>query len=245
MRHDYRIELYWLGRDQAVKTSANGLYMLLTALRGINEGFAEFRYFNQQQRKHIPISSKDDCAAVIEAGRGYWRTGQTQRTAYKTELFIADRANAPAQLWLTCGIDLRDVGAVFVPNSLSLRLTRSVASGGLTPAMGLNALRAAVNAFRPLFGLAASSDFPPSPKPLFSKGTPAVGWMTFLSAAYPALPANFAEPTRVHTVGKHGHIVVAHPYMFDDNDDEHRAAVARVAAALHASGVLLPVTQVC
>ena len=90
---------------------------------------------------------------------------------------------------LTCGIERLNLGPIYTPNRLDV-LVRRDAGEELTSAAALEAvLRAAIDAFRPDWGFAGVEGVPAVPLPVFSDGTPAVGWMTFLSWKYPPVPA--------------------------------------------------------
>ena len=240
MLQRYVAKLYWEGRDEALDRLVHQTHMLLTSMRGINAGFAGWQRCDRRGENVAPVAGKPDVEQAIVDNEVSWRTGSTERTAYQPRFFIGEEARPTAEVKVTCGIELLEgLRGVFVPNRCEFDIHVGAAEDGLSPKIVEKLLRAAVNCFRPDFGYAGSHDHPLPPVPLMSEGKPPVGWMTYLSARFPPLPTKFEKPSVIHAIGSHGHLIVAHPKLFDDADSEQAEAIAKVKAALEEVDALI------
>jgi len=238
MANHYRVQLYWSGRDDAPRDLAHQIAAFLSALGSAHEDLAGWQ--SAGEREPVPADSEAACLAALERHRVAWATGKERRTSYRPRFFLEREAASPAAVTVTCGIPRLDLGPIFTPNRLEM-LVRADAGKERASRVALEvALRAAVDAFRPDWGFAGTDGMPAPPLPVFSDGTPVVGWMTYLSAAYPPLPAALPEPAVVYSMLPHGALIVAHPELFQEQDPAHRDAIARVHEALRAAEVLVP-----
>jgi hypothetical protein len=235
----HHVRMFWSGRADSVDRLGYHTYLLLTAFAGVQPLLAGFRRADRKGRTSAaPLDSQMACTEALEEARVVWRSGSEERTSY-TPSFILRRDGAlVARLSLTLGIEPLDLGPIFAPNKVDLEVR------GLDPRTGRalleDALRAAVAVFRPDWGHAGAAAHPPAPIALFSDGAPTVGWMTYLSRAYPRLPATLPSPAVASAVADFGTVVVAHPKLFDPADPAHVAAVDATARALRDARVLVP-----
>jgi hypothetical protein len=238
MANHYRVQLYWSGRDDAPGDLARQIAAFLRALGSAHKDLAG--WLVKGERGPVPADSEAACLAALSRHRVAWATGETQRTSYQPRFFLERAASSPAEISVTCGIPRLDLGPIFTPNRLEMLVRADAGKERVSRAALEVALRAAVAAFRPDWGFAGTDETPTPPLPVFSDGTPVVGWMLYLSAAYPPLPAALPKPAVVYSMLPHGALIVAHPELFDAQDPAHREAVARVDEALRAAEVLVP-----
>lgn len=233
MSEPYVVRVYWFRRDDGVSGTAAALHGWLAALAEIDAALGGWRHRDEARGIDHPLVSRTACEEALERSAVKWRSGDREHTSYQA--FFSLAGGDGASISLTCG--LRPMALeVFAPNRLELTL----ASREWTEPVVVQAvLRKAVEAFRPDFGWAGTRKVPAPPLPVLSPGVPPVGWMTYLSAAYPVLPP-FVSPVVVGAVGGQGAIIVAVPTRFRPKLAEHAEAVARVRAALESGGVLLP-----
>jgi hypothetical protein len=240
MANHYRVQLYWSGRDDAPSDISRQIAAFLGTLGSAMPAFAGFRFTGERAAPALPADSPAACLAALEAHRIAWATGKERRIGYRPRFFLEREAASPAAITITCGIPRLDLGPIFTPNRLEM-LVRADAGDERAGRPALEAaLRAAVAAFQPDWGFAGTDGTPSPPLPVFSDGAPVVGWMTYLSASYPPLPAALPKPAVVYPLLPHGALIVAHPDLFQERDPAHRDAMARVEEALRAAEVLVP-----
>lgn len=234
------IKLYWTGRSDSPNPAGERLYRLLSELTRVGTRFAGWQLTDRSGHVVGPAGTQADCVQAVELNARAWHTGDQQHTSYQPFLFCGDATDPTVELTLTCGINVRSFAEAFLPNRLELEWRPSATGEPLSQELTHWMLATAATVFPADFGFAGSAAVPTPPQPLFSDGKPAVGWMTFLSSSYPPLPPELPEPAQLHSVGRLGQVVVAHPEPFDDADAEHLAAIAGVEHALKQAGVLIP-----
>jgi hypothetical protein len=240
MANQYRVQLYWPGRDDAPGELAGQIAAFLSALGSVHKDLAGWHFAGDGAGAPVPVDSPAACLAALERHRIAWTTGKVRRIAYGPRFFLEREVASPAAITVTCGIPRLDLGPIFTPNRLEMLVRADAGEARASRPVLEAALRAAVAAFRPDFGFAGTEGTPAPPLPVFSDGTPVVGWMTYLSAAYPPLPAALPKPAVVVPMLPHGALIVAHPELFQERDPAHREAIARVDEALRAAEVLVP-----
>ncbi len=239
----YQLQLFWEGRRDGLERLAHELYMFLTALRGVDEYFHD-DWLRPADGVWTAATGKEACLEGLNEGVVHWRTGGTERTSYCLELRYQRAIASPIELEIRCGIEpLEGLEPVFVANRLELLLSPTLGEQGGRRQLIEGAFRAAISAFRPVFGYVCTEGFPTPPLAIFSDGTPALGWLSFLSNRYPELPLPLAEPARCHVIGRQGQLIVAHPNLFQRHDKEQLDAIEAVRKRLQAAGVLLPWAQ--
>jgi hypothetical protein len=239
MATGYRVQVYWSGRAEPPARLAQQIFVFLTALPSVHEGLTGWHFEEVSTGKMVPVDSPSACQRALEDAAVEWTMGGRKSTSYAPRLFVG-RADAPAvEIQVTCGIEPLPIGPVFVPNRLSLVVRELGGEERVSAAVVENVLRAAIAMFRPDFGHAGSESMPQPAEPIFSDGTPVVGWLTYLSSAYPSLPSALPAPAALSRVAGLGTLVVARPELFVDGDEEHLAPVEAVRAALEAAGVLV------
>ena len=234
------IKFYWASRDDSKEKMARQLYMLLTAIRGIDAELGAWQFSDRTGREIEALSNKDQVAQALEMHEVRWRTGEQEHVSYQPFFFVGAETNPDIEVQMTCGITLPDgMDAFFVPNRLEITVQRHAGSEGVRTSIVERIMRAAASSVRPDFGYAGVAHHPNEPVAMRSDGTPPVGWMTYLSNRYPTPPSSYSEPTVAHQLGGDAVLIVAHPKLFDAADEEHRKAVSVVDAALQKSEVLL------
>ncbi len=243
MPEHYRVQLYWLSREDSLAWMSQQLYMLLTGWRSIDEDFASWSFFDKKKQKPVEVVSKKTCQRLLEQTAVSYCVGDKQCTAYQPKLILTprddDRAEPLAKLQLSCGIQPMQL-PVYTPNRLSFRAHRDLGEHGIGPLMLRRVLQIAATTYRADWGYAGIDSFPQPPVALFSDGTPCVGWMTYLSTAYPSLPGILPAEAQLFPVSSDGHIILAYPNLFDDGDARHLKAVAQVNESLREAKVLVP-----
>lgn len=209
------------------------------SLGAIHGPLRDLRFVGPDGEEQV-ASSAQACEVALLAHQVDWATGPTKRVAYQPRLFLERRSAPPVEVRLTCGIERLNLGPIYTPNRIDV-LVRRDAGDEITSVAALEGvLRAAIDAFRPDWGFAGVEGVPTVPLPVFSDGTPAVGWMTFLSGRYPAIPAALPRPSVAHVIAGRGTLIAAHPKRFDERDGAHVQAIEDLRQALSAAGVLLP-----
>jgi immunity protein 52 of polymorphic toxin system len=234
MLRRHRIHLCWGPRREPALAAC--LHAYLGALGQLDPSLAGWRA--EDDGADHPLATESDCAAAVARGAVEWQLGASKRTAHQLHAFVGRPSAPTATLVLVGGIEPLEMGDVFTPNRLDLRFPDTAD----TPLVQ-HALATAADVFAAAFGHAGSERTPEPPLPLYSRGVPAVGWMTYLSRAYPQLPPLLPAPAVAYATAG-GSLVVAHPKPFRAHVSEHRRAVADVEAALRRAGVLVPFAAV-
>jgi hypothetical protein len=234
-----RIYVAWRGRDDDLRESSRRLAAFVASLGAVHPPLLGLRYAGPGGKEET-AAGVEGCQSALEAHRVPWATGPTKRVAYQPRLFLERRAAPPVEVLLTCGIERLDLGPIYTPNRLDLRVRLDAGEELTSPAALEAAMRAAIDAFEPDWGFAGAEGCPNPPVAVFSDGVPAVGWMTFLSSRYPEIPAALPRPAVAHVIPRRGTLVVAHPDRFDERDATHLSAMEKVREALEAAGVLVP-----
>lgn len=242
MSSHYRVQIYWPGRTDTVRMMAAQIATFLKDIAPLHPGLARFGYENAQG-KLTPVTSDDDCAAAIEQRTVRWKTGDVLRTSYEPRFFVDRKAGAPVSLTITCGIEPMGLDPMFVPNRLELLMRADLGDERASRPVLEALMRSAIGVFRPDFGFVGTESIPGAPVAAFSNGTPVVGWMTYLRAAFPPVPRTFPAPTVAYPVKDLGTLIVAHPELFHEADPAQRAAMERVREVLKAAEVLVPSTS--
>jgi len=234
MSDHHRIQLYWPGRTDTVSVMARQVAAFLAEIARVHPGLAGFLC------DATPASSAAACEEALVRHAVLWRTGATERTSYQARFHVERRIGSPVAFTLTCGIEPLGLGAIFTPNRLEFLVRTDVGDERASRPVLEAVLRSAVTVFEPDWAFAGSAQVPLAPRAVFSDGTPVIGWMTYLRAAFPPVPRTLPAPAVAYPVGTLGTLVVAHPELFDDDDEAQLAAMARVHATLKAAGVLVP-----
>jgi hypothetical protein len=237
------IQIYWPGRVASRTELGRQLLSFLDALRPLHPGLGRFHAYDKRTRTASPADTLEACEAALQAGVVAWRTGRVDRTSYQQRFFAERREASPVAFELTCGIEPLGLDFAFTPNRLEFFVRTGVGDERASRAVLESVIRAAVAVYEPDYGYAGSERTPTAPTPVFSEGTPAVGWMTYFSNAFPAIPQTLPAPAVAYPVKSLGTLIVAHPELFDDRDPAQLAAVARVRDTLQAAGVLIPMTR--
>lgn len=243
MSRHYRIQLYWPGRAESVRVMARQIAAFLAELVPTHPGLARFSFEDARLGKLTPVTSEADCEAAIVQRAVRWQTGSTQRISYQPRFFVDRKAGAPVALSITCGIEPLGLEPMFVPNRLELLVRADVGDERASRPVLEAVMRSAIAVFRPDFGFAGTESIPSPPVALFSNGTPVVGWMTYLRAAFPPVPRTLPAPAVVYPVKDLGTLIVAHPELFRESDEAQRASMERVREALSEAEVLVPSTS--
>jgi hypothetical protein len=242
MSRHYRIQLYWLGRAGSVRAMARQIFTFLAEIAPIHPGLARFAFEDGSPGALTPVTSEADVEVALEQRTVHWQTGETPRISYQPRFFVDRKAGAPVSLSITCGIELTGLETMFAPNRLELLVRADVGDERASRPVLEAVMRSAVSVFRPDFGFAGTESIPSPPLALFSNGTPVVGWMTYLRAAFPPVPRTLPAPAVVYPVKDLGTLIVTHPELFHEHDEAQRASLARVRQVLREAGTLVPST---
>jgi hypothetical protein len=242
MSRHYRVQIYWPGRTDTVRAMAGQIAAFLADIAKVHPGLARF---GSESAPGVltRVTSDDDCAAAMERRTVHWKTGDVLRTSYQPRFFVDRKAGAPVALSITCGIEPTGLDPMFVPNRLELLVRADIGDERASRPVLEAVMRSAVAVFRPDFGFVGTDSIPSAPVAVFSDGTPVVGWMTYLRAAFPPVPRTLPAPAVPYPVKDLGTLIVAHPELFHEENQAQRGSMARVREVLKEAGVLVPSTS--
>jgi immunity protein 52 of polymorphic toxin system len=241
MTERYRVQVYWPSGPVSLARIPEQIVALLVALEAAHDGLGGW-VFEDREQKLVPASTAAVCRTALEQAAIVWHFGGVKQTAYRPRFFVGHPSAPAAVLTLTCGIEPIGLQPLFAPNRLELLLAAGEGATTIDRHVIENALRAAVAVFRPDFGHAGSESMPEPVEPIFSDGSPVVGWMTFLSTARAAVPPALPKPSIAYPVGSFGTLIVAHPDLFRDRDEGQLAAIGALRQLLQREGLLVPAT---
>jgi hypothetical protein len=136
-----------------------------------------------------------------------------------------------ARLSLVCGIPPQ--ATAWTPNQTQLVL--GMASGIAVREVDILAglLSAMAKGVTAEWGHVGVDGVPTPPMPPFADGTPVIGWISYISTAYPPVAATLPEPSVARTAPG-GTLLIASPARVDGE------AIDRLRLSLKEAGVLLP-----
>lgn len=236
----HRIQLFWPGRTDGVPLMGRQIARFLADAAALHPKLGGFLFAPQGVAAPLPASSPEACEEALRRSADTWFTGEIERVSYAPRFFLERSFAPPLEVTVTCGIEPLNLGPIFTPNRLDLRVSADLGDERCTRPVLEGLLRAAVLAFRPDFAFAGSESIPQAPLAIFSDGAPAVGWMTYLRHGFPEIPRSLPHPAVAYPLAPLGTLLVAHPEPFDERSPTHRAAVERVREVLVASKVLVP-----
>ncbi|NTX08639.1 immunity 52 family protein [Myxococcus sp. CA040A] len=100
-------------------------------------------------------------------------------------------------------------------------------------------IRRTADAWEPEWGVAISEQHRDVLKPRRPKGTPYVGWVTYLAQHRGTLPP-LPSPVRIEPVADKGTLIILTPERFTVSNPEHVALAERVRELLDRAGLLKP-----
>jgi hypothetical protein len=236
----HRAMVFWPPRRATLEEQGAWLWKTVAALQQCGGVFAEWSAIAPRTGTQTPVRGERDAVEVLRARTIHWQTGEARHTSYRARL-TTTQLGGFATLDVTTGIEPMDLDRVFTPNRAEV--TVEARGANIAPGTLQYMMTALVNGWRPLFGFAGTLQDPPAPEAIFSDGRPPVGWLTYLSRAYPPLPQVYPRPTTAYAMPE-GTLVAAHPDLYDPADPAHAAAVERVRALLEHARVLVPHHQV-
>lgn len=202
MPSHYRIQLYWAGRREGVDGYGDRLHRFTAALAEIHPALRDWRVSIGEERGRA--ASAAECTAALAKTAEVWELGEDKQTAYELRLYVGHEGAPTAEIIITCGVEQLALGELFAPNKLALWIRRD-APGDLAITSVMHAvLAAAATCFEADFGYVGSATYPAPAVSLYSAGVPPVGWMTYLSTAYPAIPAKLPTPAVGYPVATRG-----------------------------------------
>lgn len=175
----------------------------------------------------IPVASMEDADAIVGAAARMWKLGAEELAAYGPSA----KAGASGRVALVGGIPPIDLPA-WVPNQTIATITGPAEVELRTdPKLIVACLERIVLAAEPAWAVVTSDDFPTAPVPPFADGSPTVGWFTWLSSKFPAVPAVLPEGATSRELAG-GVLLVAHPTRAEHAPIERLDAALREAKAL-------------
>jgi hypothetical protein len=225
-----QLRAYDHGRAETFRAIGTRLCNLTKGLAGVARELESWQ--GEVAGRAVPVMSARDAETLVASSARMWKSGEEERVAYGPSATAEHEGKRVGRVAMVAGIAPLGL-PVWVPNQTEAQIDgaaeREVRGD---PERVQQAFQALITASQPAWAYVALDDDPPAPVPPFSDGAPVVGWLTYLSSAYPALP-RLPEPTVVHDVGT-GVLIVAHSSKPD------AAAIARVTKLLGEAGVLLP-----
>ncbi len=217
------------GRDDSFRAVSTRLHKVVTSLGAFAPELAEWR--GAMGDDLVPLASMADAEGVVAASARGWRMGEKELVAYGPWAVANHRGLRVAKLSLVGGIEPIDLQA-WIPNRVELELSGAAEFGLRSDPKLLFALvQAIVSIWQPVWAVVASDGVPRSPVAPFADGSPSVGWVTYLSKAFPPLPP-LPSPSTAHDLGT-GVLIVAH------SSEPKAEAIAKLEAALRDANVLL------
>lgn len=237
MRHQYKVQLFWSGRDATLARQGESLWTFTSLLARLHPLLGALAPVTREGELLPPLSDAREAAALLERNEVAWATGEQQHTSRKVVLALDRADDAPVECTLVVGMPRPVIEELWMPERLEVLVRDDADPELVRPDVLLQILYAGVQAFAPDWGYVGTTAHPTPPTPLYSDGRPVTGWMTYLSHAYPAHATVLQNPAMFYVIDQRGHIVVAHPELFDAGVRAHRDAVATVRDALAAAGV--------
>ena len=230
-----QLRAYDHGRDEPFRAISSRFFKLCGALGAVVTDLSTWR--GKLGTDSVDIISERDADGVVVAAARMWRSGDRELVAYGPSARADVKGIAAAKLSMVAGMAPLEL-PVWVPNQIEIELTGAAEAEMLRDPPRLQAaLQALVTAALPAWAVVSIDGDPRAPVPPFANGAPSVGWMTYLSSAYPPVPSALPQPSVAYEVGP-GIIVVAHPKRPD------AGAIERLAYALADAKVLLPASHV-
>ncbi|MFO0549588.1 MAG: hypothetical protein U0271_14440 [Polyangiaceae bacterium] len=229
MAHETTIAVYDHGRPATASEFADRIYRLLGRASVVEPRWETWSYSSQNGRQE-PIRSLDDANTAVRDASGEWQVGAAgskPRVAYTPSLFVGREAAPVVRVDCRAGMERTAVPA-WTPNLVEITVR-----GALELATVAVLMRTLVEIFEPDWGHVRLDGSPTPPRAIFSDGAPVIGWVTYLSAAYPKLPA-LPPPARAYPVQR-GTVLTA-----SEKAEDSAAAIAPLRRALAGAGVLLP-----
>lgn len=232
------VRIYWAGRVEGVDGYGARLHRWFTELGGFHRGMQSWRFGADQE-----ASDAGACRDALVAGAESWELGEQTQTAYQARFYVGREVASPAEATITCGVEPLSLGSLFAPNGLNLAIRHDAPDDLATTEVVQAALSSAVTIFEAEFGHAGSDRVPTPAMALYSPGVPPVGWMTYLSQAYPPAPAKLPTPAVAYAAAG-GSLVVAHPKPFREHNKSQCEAITSLRRVLSDAGVLRPWAEV-
>ncbi len=225
------VRAYDHGRAETIVEMATRMWRLLT---GLGAAHAKLSSWHARARDGalLPLEGARDCREAIEQRAYTWTSGKKEQVAYGP--IVVAGAGAPyAEIAVVCGVE---PSAVWTPNQVQIILHESLKIDRSDPGPYLAILQALALAYEPAWGHVAVGALPPAPMPPFTNGAPVVGWITFMSRAYPLAPP--VHPPAVAYPVEKGTMFVAHPKGADPE------SIEGLRRALAEANMLLPAMEV-
>lgn len=220
------IRAYDHGKKEGFGSISARFFRVCQGLASVTPNLAAFQ--GDGGGVEIPVASMEDADAIVGAAARMWKLGAEELAAYGPSA----KSGASGRIAMVGGIPPIDLPA-WVPNQVVASITGPAEVELRTdPKLVVACLEKVVLAAEPAWAVVSSDDFPSAPVPPFADGSPTVGWFTWLSSRFPALPAVLSDGATSRELAG-GVLVVAHPTRA-----EH-PAIARLDAALRQARVLL------
>lgn len=237
MADHYHAHLVWEGRPESATSYGTRLHRFLSEVGELHRRLGGWLATVDEQP--VSVQTAQHAQRILEAGAFEWEVGDEVLTAYEARLYVERALASPVAVEIMCGVDRLPLGPkLFAPNRLDVRIRVDERELGTTAVLH-GVLAAAAKVFEADFGHVGTEGDPSPATALYSPGVPPVGWMTFLSNRYPAMPPTFPTPSVGYPTGK-GTVIVAHPNPFKPHKRAHREAIEAVADTLRAGDVLRP-----
>ncbi|WP_371823560.1 immunity 52 family protein [Myxococcus sp. CA056] len=236
MNESYYAGVYWGPRKESSEECARRLEVLLEGLSSVDPSLGHWF----QQGKSRADALKRPLSPNLAELEAFVRKGK-DRTFDELGFSIGGWNGAgddyeTTGFLIACGGYSEWTGnrCVYTLPSKGPSLERTLSAPALAALM-----RQTADAWEPDWGVAISEQHRDSLKPRRPKGTPYVGWVTYLAhhwGTFPPLPA----PVRVEPVGDKGTLIVLTPERFTVSNPEHVALAERVRELLDRAGLLKP-----
>lgn len=238
VRPAYRIQAYWQGRRARRDEIAAQLWQFVGALPWASPRLRALVPHSKEGELLPPLESAAQAESLLAHWTVRWRTGGVEHTSYQVPLVLGG-VDAPAvRCELVAGLEAPAVEGLWVPNRLSLTVQADAPDGLAGRDVLLAMLHAAVRVFDPDWGVVAIEGSPVLPRPLYSRGEPVAGWMTYLSRRFPLAGLAVSEPSAVYSVGEQGYLVISYAEAPRADSAAQRAATAGVHHAMRAAGIV-------
>lgn len=229
------IRAYDHGRIESFRPISSRFFKLLSTLGAVVPELAQWEGAVGDER--LPVASERDADTVVAAAARGWKVGERELVAYGPWATAAHRGIHTAKLSMVAGNEPLNLAA-WVPNQVVIELVGAAEFALRSEPQKLFALvQSIVGIAQPAWLVVASNGIPRAPVPPFADGRPTVGWVTYLSAAYPPTPRTLPSPSTAHDLGT-GVMLVAH------SSEPKEDPIERLAGALSEARVLVPAIAV-
>lgn len=224
------LRAYDHGRSDSISDMGSRWWKLMSELTVAAPVFASW-IARDPDGTLTPVESEQDCRQALRRAGRYWKSGNKERIAYGPVAYATDKGIRTCEIAMVWGVEPLPVTA-WVPNQtlVSIPPAARIATNDRERIELL--FRAEAKVCDPAWAHVAIDERPGAPTPPFDNGAPVVGWLTYLSRAYPPVPLALPPPAVAYQI-EGGTLLAAEPAKANSD------SISALQKALGEAGVLL------